>query len=87
MKKQNPIRTTITILIILFALSLILAGALNVLSGDETTAGNVAIISIKGMIITDEQGGLFQEGVAASSKITRLLQAAEEDAAIKAIVL
>jgi len=49
-------------------------------------SGNVAVISIKGIIIGDGAGG-FGEAVASSSEIVGLIEKADKKSSIKAIVL
>jgi len=88
-KTKHPIITTLLILIGLFILSSIFATITTVGSvfEEEEGEGNVALISVKGVITGDESGGLIDQTTTASSSIVKLIKEAEEDPGIKAIVL
>src|SRR3989338_10231754 len=55
-------------------------------SDSEPTTGNVAVIPIKGVIMIDSEDSLFATSVASSTDIVRLIQKAENDPSIEAIV-
>ncbi len=57
------------------------------IAGDnEAVTGNVAVIPIKGVIMIDSDESLFATSVASSTDIVKLIQKAEEDESIEAIV-
>jgi len=53
----------------------------------EQLTGNVALIPISGVIMTEESGSYFSSEIASSSEIVKSLHEAEESSQIKAIVL
>ncbi len=71
---------------------LLLALVLSVIAGMfvgndfENLEGNVAVIEIKGPIMSESSSGFFAEQVASADEITRLIEKANEDARIKAVI-
>ena len=55
-------------------------------SDSEPTTGNVAVIPIKGVIMIDSEDSLFATSVASSTDIVKLIEKAESDPSIEAIV-
>jgi protease-4 len=55
------------------------------LSGEDIGNGNVAVIPVKGVIVTD--GSSFSSDLAASTEIVRLIKQADDNDAIDAIIL
>lgn len=82
--QKNKWKTTIIILVILGFVSLILSG---IFSSYAEVEGNVAVISIKGIIIGDGSSGIFGEGVASSTTIIKLIEKADKNPNIKAVIL
>lgn len=70
------------LIVILFGVIILFMGNIASPRGD----GNVALIPIKGMIVTDDGLGLFSKGVASSTKIIEQIKAADTDPSIKAII-
>ncbi len=61
--------------------------AVLLVAGDsEPTTGNVAVIPIKGVIMINSEDSLFATSVASSTDIVKLIQKAEDDPSIEAIV-
>lgn len=56
-------------------------------SSNPITDGNIALIKISGVIVTDDGMSLFGKGTASSTKIVEKIKEATEDSAIKAIIL
>ena len=73
----------------LFLVSSSFAGCIALLTATEapSSSGNVALIKIHGPIVSGEQSGFFAEDVAASDTIIDLLETAEDDPSIKAIMI
>ncbi len=83
MEKNNKIMKLITIIAVLYLLSTIITA----LIGEETRTGNVAVISIKGTIMSDDNQGLITSKVASATRIIREIEQANKDKKTKAIVL
>jgi protease-4 len=76
------------ILLVIFILGYIFLGMLSLLIGPgEVKQGNVAVIPIRGVILTEASGGLFESGTAVSSQIVQDIEDAAANPGIKAIVL
>lgn len=54
---------------------------------DTDFSGNVAIIPIKGVIMSEDSGGLFSSDSAVSSEIVEMIEDARDDDSVKAIIL
>src|SRR3989338_4325340 len=65
---------------------IIIFSVILIASDSEPTTGNVAVIPIKGVIMIDSEDSLFATSVASSTDIVRLIQKAENDPSIEAIV-
>src|SRR3989338_4190128 len=65
---------------------IIIFSVILIASDSEPTTGNVAVIPIKGVIMIDSEDSLFATSVASSTDIVQLIQKAESDASIEAIV-
>ena len=78
---ENKVKITILILVILFALSWIAASLFN-----TGSFGNVARIQVNGVIMP-ESAGIFGAETASSSEIVGLIEQANKDSGIKAILL
>lgn len=91
-KTESPHRQTPWFLIVgcvlvffivgFFILSVILLFAV----GDSAPTGNVAVIPIKGVIMIDSDDSLFATSVSSSTSIVALIDKAEKDSSIQAIV-
>ena len=86
MQKQNQNKTQrwIAVIAIIIALSMIsLFSALFIgffISSEDTKeTGNIALISIKGIILPDSAGSMFQSNVADSTTITELIEQANKN--------
>ena len=58
-----------------------------ILASKETLLGNVAVIKINGEIAPEDAGGIFSQGSASSSAISELIEEADSDPGIKAILI
>lgn len=78
----------IIVIILLFFFSMIIAGVISVLFGGDvsTLTGNVAVIPIKGTIVTEAGKGIFAQDLTSSSSVIGLIDKAEKNPNIKAIV-
>ncbi len=89
--KDRKARTWIFIVIViilLFFFSLIIAGIISLFFGGDVTTltGNVAVIPIKGTIVTESSPSLFVQDVSSSTKIIKLIDKADKNLNVKAIV-
>ncbi len=77
----------IFVLVALALVSFILAGIVSLFIGDtvETRAGNVALIPIKGVIMSDDANSMFED-VASSSDIVSFIEKADKNPSIIAII-
>lgn len=88
----RPAHVILTVILIiggLFVLSVVLAGIVGLallFEGDEAVQGNVAIVEVKGTITGDGDLSAFADGASAST-ITRLLREADDDEAVKAVII
>jgi protease-4 len=76
--------------VIALVICLIIVGVVVTLftgSGISYGTGNIALIPIKGEIVSEESSGLFSSQAAASSTIIDEIEKADKDSGIKAIVL
>lgn len=85
-KTSNPLTTILIIFLSLFVLSSIFASIISLAFMEETVNGNVAVIPVKGAILGDG-GGVFDDTSASASIIVDLLERANQDESIQAIVL
>ena len=78
----------IIVLVILTLLSFILAGIVSLFIGTdfESLSGNVALIEIKGTIVSEKDRGLLFEDVTSSTETIKLIKKADENPNIKAII-
>ena len=79
----------IFVLVLIMALGFFLVGFISLFSGSdvESLSGNVALIPIKGVIVGDEDSESFFEGVIASTDAVELIEKADANPNIKAIIL
>lgn len=79
----------IYVVFLLFFIGVIASVFISFFSGVdvESLSGNVAIISIEGIITSSEEEGLSFESVAPSPEIIELIEKADENSNIKAIIL
>lgn len=86
---RTPWLTIILVLVVLSIFSVIIAGAIGLFLGVGSTEtvkiGNVAVIPVEGPIVTTSGAGLGKREVV-SDDIIRLIEKAEKDTTIKAIV-
>lgn len=94
MKKQQKNREKgwgfyIAVLITFGLLSMIFAGILSAFSSDSAAypSGNVALIPVKGFIVGDAATGLISESYASSTDIVKMIENAEKNPSIKAIII
>ena len=86
---KNKWISIIIVLVIFSLISLIVAGILSFFmspQGISSGPGNVAVIDIKGTIVVDSNDNLFSDSVASSTDIVKLIEAADENPNIKAIL-
>lgn len=74
-------------LIVVVLIALLVFGVMFTSSNDFSLSGNVAVIPLNGVIVTEEMPGLFGSSYIASPKIVEKIKQANEDASVKAIVL
>lgn len=87
-QKKSRWGLIIGVLIFLFAIAYIFAGLVSLLIGsEEIQEGNVAVIPIRGMILTEDGGDLFYSGAAVSRIIVNDIEKAASDSRIEAILL
>jgi len=78
----------IFVVVTVWFMSVVIAGLASVFSSTSSMeTGNVAIIPIKGMITTEESDSLFGEEVATSSSVIKMIDEADSNQLIKAIIL
>ena len=78
----------IVFLVILFVISTVIAGIVSLFVSDRSSdiaIGNVALIPIKGAIMSD-QAGAFQDDIVSSTEIIKDIEKAEKAENIKAII-
>ncbi|MFH0876048.1 MAG: signal peptide peptidase SppA [archaeon] len=87
-KKAKAWVFVLIVIIILFFFSMLIAGIISVLFGGDVSAisGNVAVIPIKGTIVTEGSPGIFSQDLTSSSKVVGLIERADKNVNIKAIV-
>jgi len=83
--KKSKLTTIIIILVGLALLSFILSAFVGVILGD-IESGNVALIKVEGPIITTNTG-FFGSGFAVSEDIVELIKEADDNPAVKAIII
>lgn len=94
MKKKKPeIREYkwgfyIAVLIALGFLSMIFAGIMSAVTGNgiTSTSGNIAMIPLKGIIVTNAETGLLSTKMASSTDIIKMIEKAQKNDAIKGII-
>ena len=76
------------VLVLLWLLAIVFSSFASLFLGIEgdTLGGNVALIPVKGVIMGDSASGFFSEG-ASSEEIVRLIEKADENPSIKAIII
>jgi protease IV len=86
--KQKKWPYILFVLVFLWLMGIILSFFFPAFTGIEADSltGNVALIPIKGVIVGDTSGGFFDDS-ASSQDIVKLIEKADDDARIKAIVL
>ncbi|MDO8480950.1 MAG: signal peptide peptidase SppA [Nanoarchaeota archaeon] len=77
--------TVVVVLLALFVLAIFFSGLISLASGAGRGAGNVAIVPIKGVILTS--GGGFMQGAAVSGEIVQQIEDADANPDIRAILL
>lgn len=89
--KSKPILTIILVVIGIFILGFILSlfVGLSMLIGgyEQAETGNVASIPLHGVIMSGSSGSYFTEDIAGSKTITGMIQAADNDESIEAIII
>jgi protease-4 len=85
--KRNRLVTVLFVVAILLVASFFFASVIGSIFGSEDmhVSGNVALISISGVILTSG-GGAFDSGVVSSEKIVDYVKKADENPSIKAII-
>jgi protease IV len=86
---RAPWLTIIIVLLLLGFFSVLIAGVIGVFLGvstDPVTTGNVAVIPVEGVLVTTKAPG-FQTKGAVSGPIVKLIEKADKDKNIKAVVL
>jgi protease-4 len=85
---RSPWLVVIGIIFLLSVFSFFVLGfvALMVTNTESVASGNVAVIPIKGVIMIDQDDSLFATGVASSTSVVALIEEAEQDETIEAIV-
>ncbi|MEK6867565.1 MAG: signal peptide peptidase SppA, partial [Nanoarchaeota archaeon] len=85
---RSPWLVVIGIIFLLSVFSFFVLGfvALMVSDTESVKAGNVAVIPIKGVIMINEDDSLFATGVTSSTSVVALIEKAEQDETIEAIV-
>src|SRR3989338_1492016 len=92
MEKKSNVKWVIiaVVLVILLFFAFIFAGIVALFSGlseaERIGTGNVALIHINGLILTEGGGGFFDEDVVSSTKIKLDIEDAYADPTIKAII-
>lgn len=87
-KQKSRWGIVIAVLIFLFILAYIFSGIISLLLGTKNIKqGNVALIPVKGLIVTESARDLFGTGTASSSQIVRDIEDASRNPEIKAILL
>src|SRR3989344_9012865 len=85
---MTKIKTIITIVVVLYLISLVTSKLLSVPSISEVAISNgIAIIKIEGPITLKSSNQLFTEGSASSDEIIENLNKAENNNGVKAIIL
>ena len=76
------------VLLLLWLLAIALSSVISLFTGTEgdSLTGNVALIPLKGVITGDKSGGFFEEG-ASSEEIVKLIEKADDNPSIKAIII
>lgn len=87
-KKSRTWIFIVIVIILLFFFSMIIVGIISLLFGGDVASltGNVALIPIKGTILVEEGGGFFAQDISSSSKINKLIDRADKNPNVKAIV-
>ncbi|PIN86077.1 signal peptide peptidase SppA [Candidatus Woesearchaeota archaeon CG10_big_fil_rev_8_21_14_0_10_44_13] len=82
---KDKFMTALKILAVLVLISIILAGAIGLFTGEMDT-GNTALIKVEGTISTTG-GSLFGDDLAVSEDIVKMIKKADSNPAIKAIII
>ena len=85
-KAKNKWYAAIKILVVLAILSFIASGFLSYLTRADFKDGNVAVIPVKGVIMT-EKGGILGQQVVSSAVVVGFIEKADKNPKIKAIIL
>jgi protease-4 len=86
-KQQNRWGVVIGVLVVLFIIAYIFSGLLSLAIGGAEQTGNVAIIPVKGVILTQGSQDLFGSRMATSTDIMEDIRKADENPAIDAIII
>lgn len=89
--KQNKRRGWMFIIVILIILGLfswLIAGFISLFVGEDTTmlSGNVALIPVKGLIVTEKGSDLFGQKITSSGEIVNFIEKAGENKNIKGVI-
>lgn len=84
---QNRWVVVVVILLVLGFFSIMVSGIMGLFMSADIETGNVALIPVRGIIMTSGSGGLFQSGIASSTDIIGKIEDADKDPTIDAIVL
>lgn len=85
--RDNKNRNIVIIIISIIVFFAFILPFIIVLTSKETITGNVALIKINGMIVPEEPVSLFGEAFSSSEEITKLIEKADSNQNIKAILV
>lgn len=91
-KNNNPNNKTtwmvmIIIIIFLSFMAFLFVGILSLFMEEEVATGNAAEIAVTGPIVGDNGGNLFGDEIAVSKDIVKLIEKADKDPGVKAILI
>ena len=88
-KKNRKWVFIVIVLVILCLFSWLIAGIVSLFVGVDTTilSGNVALIPVKGIIVTESGRDIIGRDVASSKEIVEFIEKADENDGVKAIIL
>ncbi len=86
--RRSPWLLILVVLVLLTIFSFGVVGCVALFAAsDGLEAGNVAVISVKGMIVGDRGTDLFATGYTISSEVVEQIEKAEKDTAIQAMII
>ena len=86
-EEKSKWKTVIWVLLSLLIAAYVLSSLISVMLGEVEQYGNVAVIPIKGIILTGSSDGVFSSTIADSSDIVGYIEEASETPGIAAIIL